>query len=218
MKNTDVKNLFTAQTDAYLSFVSLFRYAEGLRAFPSSSDVLRPNMRVLDAGCGTGVLATALLPALQHRGFGYEVIHGFDLTPAMSERFGQTVAQHQLRNVELCQADVLALDEQLPASWVNYDLVMSAAMLEYVPRAKLSTALATLCRRLAPGGLLLLFVTRRNWITKWLIERRWQANRYAREELRRALREANVETVHFRRFPWSHYWVNVWGHVVTARP
>jgi 2-polyprenyl-3-methyl-5-hydroxy-6-metoxy-1,4-benzoquinol methylase len=214
----EAKDHYTEKTDAYLSFVSGFGYAEGLGAFLSSSDMLRPNMRVLDAGCGTGVLTTALMRALENRGLPYEVIHDFDLTPSMLERFRQTIAKHHPQNVELRQADVLAIDEKLPPTWMNYDLIMSAGMLEYVPRAKLSMALAKLCRRIAPNGWLLLSVTRRNWITKRLIERKWQANSYGREELRCKLREAGVQTVAFRRFPWSHYWLNVWGHVVTAQP
>ncbi|SFO26900.1 class I SAM-dependent methyltransferase [Nitrosospira briensis] len=56
--------------------------------------------------------------------------------------------------------------ESLPGEWSNYDLMVSASMLEYVPREELVRALSQLRSRLASNGVLLLFVTPKNWITK----------------------------------------------------
>jgi len=49
-------------------------------------------MRILDAGCGTGITTLALLSALESRGVPAGAIDAFDLTPAMLERFRATLA------------------------------------------------------------------------------------------------------------------------------
>jgi len=72
--------------------------------------------------------------------------------------------------VHLKQANVLELDRQLPSSWSNYDLIVATSMLEYVPRPHLSQALSVLGARLARRGILLVVITRKNWITRVLIE------------------------------------------------
>ena len=50
----DVQELYTAKADCYRSFSSTFQYGEGLRALFEASGLLRPSLRVLDAGCGFG--------------------------------------------------------------------------------------------------------------------------------------------------------------------
>jgi len=212
----DAKTLYTEKINTYLSFNSAFRYAGALQAFFESSALLRPGLRVLDAGCGTGTATFALLKALRHRNLDYQAIHGFDLTPAMLARFREELTQHEISNVHLHEVNVLEL-ESLPSAWTNYDLIVSAAMLEYVPRADLITALTKLRTRLARHGWLLLFITRKNWITKLLIEKWWKANRYTRVELREAFIAAGFRDVTFGRFPYSYFWQNLWGHVVEGR-
>jgi SAM-dependent methyltransferase len=63
----DVKKLYTDQLEAYLSFNSVFRSSEALEKFFRSYDRLRPGMRILDAGCGTGTASFALVKALRSR-------------------------------------------------------------------------------------------------------------------------------------------------------
>jgi SAM-dependent methyltransferase len=213
----DVKRLYTEKIDTYLSFNSVFRSPQALQAFLRSYDPLRSDLRILDAGCGTGTATLALLNALRRRNFDYRAIDGFDLTPAMLARFRENLIQLDISNVHLREANVLEL-ERLPPSWTNYDLIVSVAMLEYVPRADLVTALTSLRTRLARDGWLLLFITRKNWITKLLIERWWKANRYTREELREAFISAGFREATFRRFPYSYFWQNLWGYIVEGRP
>jgi len=209
----DIKQLYTEKIDSYLSVISLVRYPESLQVFFESYDLLRPGLRVLDAGCGAGTATFALLKALLRRNLGYQVIHGFDLTPAMLARFREKLTQADISKVDLREANVLEL-ESLPSTWTNYDLIVSAAMLEYVPRADLIKALTALWIRLAPSGRLLVFITRKNWITKFLIEKWWKAYRYTREELREAFVAAGFSDVVFRRFPYRYFWQNYGGHII----
>jgi len=53
---------------------------------------------------------------------------------------------------------------------------------------------------------------------KPLIERRWQANLDTATELREALAKAGFSQVRFSRFPHSYRHLDLWGHVVEARP
>jgi ubiquinone/menaquinone biosynthesis C-methylase UbiE len=106
----DVKKLYTDQLDAYLSFDSVFRYSEALEKFFRSYDRLRPGMRILDAGCGTGTASFALVKALRSRHLTYCSIDAFDLTPAMLARFQNQIDKNDIAGVNLREADALRLE------------------------------------------------------------------------------------------------------------
>ena len=165
-----IQRLYTEKLNAYRSFISIFRSQAAIRALLESSALLRPKLRVLDAGAGSGTATFALLDALHHRGMEAEAIEAFDLTPAMLARFQAELDSRGVTQVHLKQANVLELDQQLPLSWSNYDLIVATSMLEYVPRPHPSQALSVLGARLARRGILLVVITRKNWITRVLIE------------------------------------------------
>jgi hypothetical protein len=98
----------------------------------------------------------------------------------MLARFRAELDSRGVTQVHLKQANVLELDQQLPSSWSNYDLIVATSMLEYLARPYLSQALSVLGARLARRGILLVVITRKNWITRVLIEWWWQAARYSR--------------------------------------
>jgi cyclopropane fatty-acyl-phospholipid synthase-like methyltransferase len=192
------------------------RYPQGLRAFLQASPLLRSGLRVLDAGCGAGALTLAVRDAMRRRGLALQALHGFDLTPAMLDRLRETLETTHIRDVELAEADVLRLDT-LPAGWTDYDLIVSASMLEYVPRERLVEALASLRSRLVVDGSLVLFITRRNPLTRMLIGRWWKSNLYGTDELRTAFRAAGFRDVAIRRFPPAALHLAVWGHIIEGR-
>lgn len=211
----DVRELYDRKADAYVRFASSFRHQAGIEALLEHSGRLRAGLRVLDAGCGTGFATLALIEALRRRGLSAGRIEAFDLTAAMLARFRQTLESRNLSGVELRQADVRRLD-LLPDSWTGYDLVISVSMLEYVPRAELSPVLQTLRQRLASGGTLVVVITRKNFMTWWLIEKGWKANRYSRRELNEAFATAGFGRVSFRRYPFPFFWLGLSNHVVVA--
>lgn len=88
--------------------------------------------------------------------------------PKMLQHFRDTLETLNIAMVDARQANVLNMDA-LPAAWANYDLIVTASMLEYVPRERLSDALAALRTRLADSGRLVVFITKRNWLTRPLI-------------------------------------------------
>ena len=90
-------------------------------------------------------------------------------------------------------------------------------MLEYVPRQRLAEALAALRDRLAEDGRFVLFITKRNWMTRPLVGWWWRSNLYDRQELSTAFREAGFPCVEFRAFPLGASHLATWGHVIVAR-
>lgn len=213
-----IERLYTEKLNAYRTFISFFRSRDAIRALLQSSGLLRPKLRVLDAGAGFGTATFALLDALRRRSIEPQAIDAFDLTPAMLARFRAELDSRGITTlVDLKQANVLELNHQLPPSWSDYDLIVSTSMLEYVPRPDFSKALSALNARLARDGTLLVVITRKNWITRVLIEWWWQAVGYSRQELREAFARAGFRDLVFIRFPFRYFWQSFSNDVVTAK-
>lgn len=213
MAATDVERLYTRRAQVYPAYVQAFGHRQSLQALLPGAVSLRPGLRVLDAGCGTGLSTRAIVGAMQAAGLSYGSIDAFDLTPAMVESYRETVERLGIHGVKVQRADVLALDEQLPASWNGYDVIVCSSMLEYIPRESLSVALAALNARLRRNGELLVLLTRKSfYLTRWL----WQCEGYTRAEVVRAVQAGGFARVRFLRYPWSYVWMNVGNHVVVA--
>jgi ubiquinone/menaquinone biosynthesis C-methylase UbiE len=207
---------FTRRARSYARFIRLLRYENGMRYFLMRTTLLRPGIRILDAGCGTGALTRAVHGAMRARRFSASVLHGFDLTPAMLDILRESLVRGSVSGVELAQANVLALDG-LPSGWRDYDLVVSASMLEYVPREKFVKAISGLRGLLNGSGSLLLFITRDNWLMRPMIGTWWQSNLYTEHQLSDAFKAAGFSTFCFRRFPLQYRYLASWGHIVEGQ-
>lgn len=178
--------------------------------------VIRPDLVVLDAGCGCGLASLALLDELQKDGIHCRRLDAFDLTPAMLARFRDNLASRSGASVRIREADVMD-PHALPAGWTGYDLVLSTSMLEYLPRQDLPVALAGLGQRMAPGGRIVIMMTRKTFEAGIVIGIPWRAERYDRSELRAAFRAAEFEPPRFIRFPLRYGWMNRANLVAVAR-
>src|SRR6266446_1946773 len=108
--------------------------------------------------------------------------------------------------------------QQFFSTWIEYDLILSASMLEYLPKSKLPRALAELRKRLSPNGRLLIVITKRSLEAKILIEWWWRSEGYSREELQQAFAAGGFRDVTFRRFPDKYFWLNGGSYAIEARP
>lgn len=107
--------------------------------------------RIIDAGCGTGLLTLALLRAVR-----FPVsITALDLSSSSIEAARKAVrgSRGRKRDVSFAQANLLCL----PFADESIDLVITSGALEYVP---LADGLSELARVIAPGGHLLHFPCR----------------------------------------------------------
>lgn len=211
-----IANLYTSKVSEYELFVSAFLYPQGLKAFFIQCGLLKSNIRVLDAGCGTGIVSLALTEAFNSNNCSYNSLNAFDLSAAMLARFQAKLDKRNTGNIALHQANVLTLQD-LPKEWTNYDLIVSASMLEYVPREKLVAALSGLRELLSKQGTFLLFITKKNILMDFLIGYLWSSNLYSRQELTDIFSLAGFTKVTFKEFPFSFKWLDLWGYIIEAR-
>jgi cyclopropane fatty-acyl-phospholipid synthase-like methyltransferase len=109
------------------------------------------------------------------------------------------------------------LEEQLPKDWRHYDLIVSSAMLEYVPKNKIRQALANLGALLKGDGTILICITKRNVLMRLLIKMWWKANMYDKEEIKHVLQDAGFNKIKFKKFALPYWHLNLWGFIVEAK-
>jgi ubiquinone/menaquinone biosynthesis C-methylase UbiE len=106
---------------------------------------LEDDARILDAGCGTGLLTLALLRTLPRRAH----ITAIDLSASSLQKAREVVEQELRRGrahrVRFLQANLLAL----PFADETFDFIATSGALEYV---SLRDGLGELARVLKPGG------------------------------------------------------------------
>ncbi len=206
MRTTDsVRKLYTDRGRLYQRlFVDFLGWGRELETFFRRAHYLRPDLRILDAGCGTGIITKVLYQLAQEEGYTGIQFHAFDLTPKMLEIFRQWITAQGADHIELAQADVLE-SGGLPAHWNEYDLIVSSTMLEYLPPTQVRDALMNLRQLLSRGGLLLILMTRRNRLTRWLAAKWWKTQTYAERDIQALLEDAGFEEIKFRNFSpgWS---------------
>lgn len=213
-----VRALYSRRAAIYAWLVNLLGYQGGLKRVFSTSmaSSLKPRAKVLDAGCGTGIVTFALLAAYARKQIRPARVDGFDLTPAMLRRFEVNLSRKAVTGVRLHQADLFKL-EALPEDWTSYDLIVTSAMLEYLPKLRLPEGLQSLRSRLKPGGRLLLFISRKSAFNRWAMERWWRASCYDPGEIASALELAGFSKIVFHAFPPPFRFLNSWGLAIEAQ-
>jgi len=208
--------LYSEHGQSYIRFIQKVRYPQGIHSFFLKTNLIFPGQKILDAGCGSGVVSLAIHGALKKRKLLPGKMNAFDLTPAMLDVFRKTLERDSITNIHPVRCDVLNLKD-LPISWTDFDLIVSASMLEYVPREKIVQALHGLHSLLHSDGRFCLFMTRRNYLTKPLIGLWWESNLYTSEELKEACINAGFSEVRFERFSGFYAYLNLWGYILVAR-
>jgi ubiquinone/menaquinone biosynthesis C-methylase UbiE len=146
--------------------------------------------RILDAGCGTGLLTLALLRSLR-----FPVsITSLDLSASSVTATRKAVSQSEgrIRDVSYTQGNVLSL----PFADDSFDFVVTSGALEYMP---LADGLNELARVIAPGGHLLHLPVRPS-PTSLLLEVFFRFKHHPPREVMQKTRE-RFEVVNHYRFP-----------------
>lgn len=108
---------------------------------------LRPSHRVLDLGCGTGVLTRMIANRLDFEAGG--VCVGIDAAAKMIRIAGKK------RETRACRFEVAAAEE-LPFDGASFDAVVSSLFFHHVPLDLKERALSEAFRVLLPGGRLVI--------------------------------------------------------------
>ena len=146
--------------------------------------------KILDAGCGTGLLTLALLRSLH-----FPVnITALDLSATSISAARKAVAESpgRTRDVTFAEGNLLSL----PFADNSLDLVVTSGALEYVP---LGEGLTELSRVIAPGGHLLHIPCRPSPATTFL-EILFRFKKHPRQEIL-SQTEQRFRMVHEYRFP-----------------
>lgn len=208
MDSSNVQKLYTKRASFYhFLFLDVLGIHAKIKNILRSSDVVCSGAKILDAGCGTGNVTRALSAIALERQINTITFHAFDLTQKMLELFREWINAVHAQNITLRQANVLHL-EQLPSDWKDYDTIVSSGMLEYVPKEQLREVLRDLRSLLKPGGNIVVFITKKTFITKWLVGFWWKAHLSTEEELEQVFRDAGYQAVTIRQ-PWKNAFVVV---------
>lgn len=152
MKNTSEQAL---DVEAFYDRISRFydvtfkfnRYGNSLEQYLNDHlPVLPDNPRILDAGCGPGLMSEALLKTVGSQ----SRIVGLDLSAKSIKVARRTTAgdDDSISNIQFIQANLL----NMPFHDETFDLVVTSGALEYV---SLQMGLSEIARVLAPGGYLI---------------------------------------------------------------
>jgi cyclopropane fatty-acyl-phospholipid synthase-like methyltransferase len=212
MKIRQVQAFYQQRAKMYQRFfVDFLQWEKVLETFFTENDFLRPGMRILDAGCGTGSVTKVLYHLSRQKGMEDITFYGFDLTPAMLALFQQWVDEEGAQRIHLQQADVLDLQNQLPSDSNSFDWIVSSAMLEYIPEENRDQALQNIKGLLKENGHILLFLTKQTWITRWTGAKWWGTNLFDREVLTAELSRAGYTTIQTHRLPkgWNAFMMAV---------
>ncbi|MBI4832267.1 MAG: class I SAM-dependent methyltransferase [Candidatus Lindowbacteria bacterium] len=183
-----------------------FLYPRGIRDFIFRTVPIKDNDLILDAGCGYGVLSRAIREKIGRQDLKGVKQYAFDISEDMLHGFREAGAD----GIDLRRHDVreLSYDDDY------FDLIVTSAMLEYVP--DIDNGLASLKRRLKPGGRIYVFMSKKTRLNDFLFQPFGKPRCYSYEELESILIRVGFQDIKWNKFPLTSCWLNLWGMIVAA--
>jgi len=146
MKQEHVQEHFAKQADDYEALMVRLvpHYLEQHEIISTLLPSAERSCRVLDLGCGNGILSEVLLRKLPQA-----VVVGFDLTEKMLQAFERKLARHA------GQFEVKQGDFRTDSIGAGYDIIMAGLTLHHLTWQEREKLYHTLYAALNPGGRLL---------------------------------------------------------------
>ncbi|RJP24243.1 MAG: methyltransferase domain-containing protein [Candidatus Abyssobacteria bacterium SURF_5] len=188
----------------YRIFVNCFLYPQGMRSFVFRKIDVRDGEKILDAGCGFGLLSKAIADKAAREGSSEIKQHAFDISPQMLSLFRSRCSFP----VDMRQGDVRHLS--YPDEY--FDLILTAAMLEYVPNIK--DGFVSLGRTLKSGGRMYVFMSRKTALNNFLFRPFGDPKCYSPQELVGVVNEIGFSGIQQEYFTPAFFWLNAWGFIL----
>ncbi|MBW2712204.1 MAG: class I SAM-dependent methyltransferase [Deltaproteobacteria bacterium] len=201
MTAEQVKAYYTKRAAYYPLIIKMLGYRLVIQALLADRDVLTSDMKVLDAGAGTGLMTRILYPLAREKGLSNIAFHAFDLTQAMLDVLRGWIRAEGAEDVISTRIQNVLQLETLPETWNNYDLIVSSGMLEYIPPDSLHKVLAGLIDRLKPGGKLICVFSGRTIPMRIFVGWMQRCNLYTKSELDVIIAKAGATDVRHLPFP-----------------
>lgn len=217
MSNTkEIQEIYTKKAGLYHKvFFEILKWDKAVQSFFQKENYMRSRMRVLDAGCGSGLITKILFDISKEKKLSGITFNAFDLTKAMLNIFKKWIIKNNIKNIEIKQANVLKL-HKLPENWKDYDFVISSAMLEYLSKKEIEIALAGLRDLLKNNGTIVVLITKRNLVTNWLVKKWWKAQTYKKDEIQELFSRAGFNNIKFKQFPPPYKYLNLGVLIIEA--
>lgn len=195
----DNKSSYTWIARWYDVLLTANGYQRGLKKFFGRTPLLLPaGPKILDVGCGTGLISEILLEK-----FPSAQVVAFDVDEKMVEQFQQKITQWPLTKQKQLK---VSTDDLFKFSAVDkFDLIVTGGVLESVP---LQSAILRLKSLLAPNGFLLNIALKKNWFTEHLLGRAFNIRPYTLAENRESLFRAGFTKVDILPFCLAEFPVN----------
>ena len=175
-------------------------YRRGLKKFLQRIELTLPgNPKILDAGCGTGLMSEILLDK-----FPTSQITAFDIEKKMVEQFRLKVARWPAAKQARLQVGVEDLFNFSTTD--KFDLIVTGGVLESVP---LQAAIFHLKKFLAPSGLFLNIALKKNWFTKYVLGYIFNLQPYDLRTNLGALRQVGFNKIEVLSFRLQEFPVNL---------
>ncbi|UCD56177.1 MAG: class I SAM-dependent methyltransferase [Candidatus Hydrogenedentota bacterium] len=205
--NTSAEKIYDKSGCArYEGFVNMFFYPSGIRDSIFRRIAISNEDRILDAGCGYGLVSRAIRDKIKKEGLTGTEQHAFDISNDMLQAFREIGAD----DINLQQLDV----RDLPYDEDYFDIIVTSAMLEYVP--EIENALISMRRCLKAGGRIYIFMSRKSPLNNFLFQPFGKLRCHSFKELEDILLRVGFHEIRRRRFPLRFSWLNLWGVIVEA--
>ncbi len=197
----EIQEIYTKKLNLYhLIFFKILKCDKAIQSFFQKENYLHSGDKVLDAGCGSGLLTKVLFNITKEKNIQGVLFNSFDITKAMLDIFNKWINKNKITNIKTKQIDVLKLKD-LPNNWKDYDLVVSSGMLEYLSEEEIEIALRNFKILLKDNGTIIIFITKDNFLTNLIIKKWWKANTYKKKEIEDILFRAGFCKIKFKQFP-----------------
>jgi ubiquinone/menaquinone biosynthesis C-methylase UbiE len=188
----------------YAWYFTLIGYRSSLKYFLRQNHHrfnIREEMKILDAGIGTGFLTVSLL---KESPIPLTII-GLDFSSGMLIGLNRWLRKLGLEDrVKLHLADM----RQMPFPDGTFDLVVTSAAMEYLP--DVSEGISECSRVLRPGGKLLFIATRDSFMGK-VIAATWRNKILEQDHVKDCMKQVGITNIESLRFPWYFPHTNWWG-------